>query len=310
LKRKGRNQESRSVIPSILSHSFYSQSFLLFSVIPSILSHSFYSQSFFLSQSFPQLDPPVGDHLLLFPSSSPRRLPLFRSAVPAAPSLPVAPLRLQCARSRPADQARWRPHLLEAEPQSPGVRKSVARSASLARITTAIPTGARTSKPPASSLIGPCNPSLKPSLCPTAALQLPRIPSTTGILLRRAAPLLHRGPAAPVHPSSGQGLQQLRRPARKLPEASTLYPKPCPRRNRARGPPPISCSALRFLAAGDPRTSLTPVGPLQDLHESIHGDQKHGGPCIIFLRERRPSPPLGPRRRPPDAVSPASSSPR
>jgi hypothetical protein len=40
-----------SVIPSILSHSFYSQSFRLFSVIPSILSHSFYSQS------FPQPDP-------------------------------------------------------------------------------------------------------------------------------------------------------------------------------------------------------------------------------------------------------------
>jgi hypothetical protein len=46
-----------SVIPSILSQSLYSQSFLIFSVIPSILSHSFYSQSFLLSQSFPQLDP-------------------------------------------------------------------------------------------------------------------------------------------------------------------------------------------------------------------------------------------------------------
>jgi hypothetical protein len=136
LKRKGRKQESRSVIPSILSHSFYSQSFLLFSVIPSILSHSFYSQSFLLfsvilyilSHSL-SLTPPVGDHLLPF-------LLLLRagslcsaSAVPAAPSLPVAPLRLQCARSRPTDQPRWRPHLLEAEPPKPGLRKSVARSA-------------------------------------------------------------------------------------------------------------------------------------------------------------------------------------
>jgi hypothetical protein len=129
LKRKGRKQESRSVIPSILSHSFYSQSFLLFSVISSILSHSFYSQSFFLDQSFPSSTPPIGDHLLPF-------LLLLRagslcsaSAIPAAPSLPVAPLRPQCARSRPTDQPRWRPHHLEAEPQSPGVRKSVVRSA-------------------------------------------------------------------------------------------------------------------------------------------------------------------------------------
>jgi hypothetical protein len=117
LKRKGRKQESRSVIPSILSHSFYSQSFLLFSVILSILSHSL------------SLTPPVGDHLLPF-------LLLLRagslcsaSTVPAAPSLPVASLRPQCARLRPTDQARRRPHLLEAEPQSPRVRKSVARSA-------------------------------------------------------------------------------------------------------------------------------------------------------------------------------------
>jgi hypothetical protein len=51
------------------------QSFLLFSVIPSILSHSFYSQSspsflfsvisFFLSHSLSPT-PPVGDHLLPF----------------------------------------------------------------------------------------------------------------------------------------------------------------------------------------------------------------------------------------------------
>jgi hypothetical protein len=92
-------QESESVIPSFLSHScslsflshsflslshsFYSQSSLIFSVIPSVLSHSFFSQSFsffpqlfLLSRSFPQLD-----------SSSvslPRR--------PASLSLPVAPL--------------------------------------------------------------------------------------------------------------------------------------------------------------------------------------------------------------------------
>jgi hypothetical protein len=84
----------------LVSHSFLSQSFLLFSVIPSILSHSFYSQSFLLfsvilsilSHSL-SLTPPVGDHLLPF-------LLLLRagslcsaSAVPAAPSLPVAPLR-------------------------------------------------------------------------------------------------------------------------------------------------------------------------------------------------------------------------
>jgi hypothetical protein len=41
----------------------------------------------------------------------------------------VAPLRPQCARLRPTDQARRRPHLLEAEPQSPGIHKSVARFA-------------------------------------------------------------------------------------------------------------------------------------------------------------------------------------
>jgi hypothetical protein len=35
----------------LVSRSFYSQSFLLFSIIPSILSYSFYSQS------FPQPDP-------------------------------------------------------------------------------------------------------------------------------------------------------------------------------------------------------------------------------------------------------------
>jgi hypothetical protein len=73
-------QESESVILSFLSHSrslsflshsflslshsFCSQSFLIFSVIPYILSHSFFSQSFsffpqlfLLSRSFPQLDP-------------------------------------------------------------------------------------------------------------------------------------------------------------------------------------------------------------------------------------------------------------
>jgi hypothetical protein len=41
-KSKGGKQEGGSVIPSILSHSFCSQSFLLFSVIP------FFSQSFLL----------------------------------------------------------------------------------------------------------------------------------------------------------------------------------------------------------------------------------------------------------------------
>jgi hypothetical protein len=67
-KRKGRKRKSRSVIPSFLSHSFFSQSFLHFSVIPSFLSHSFFfSQSFLLSQSFPQLDPTCWP---LLPSSS------------------------------------------------------------------------------------------------------------------------------------------------------------------------------------------------------------------------------------------------
>jgi hypothetical protein len=73
---------------------------------------------------------------------------------------------------------------------------------------------------------------------------------------------------------------------------------------------------LRFLAADDPRTSLTPVGPSQDLHESTHGDQKPGGPCVVFLRERRSSPPpvliagqLAPLLRPIQAsVSTTSSS--
>jgi hypothetical protein len=105
-KEKGRKQESWSVIPSILSHSFYSQSFLLFSVILSILSHSL------------SLTPPVGDHLLPFLLLLPASSPCSSSAVPAAPSLPVAPLRPQCARLRPTDQARRRPHLLEAKPQA------------------------------------------------------------------------------------------------------------------------------------------------------------------------------------------------
>jgi hypothetical protein len=60
LKRKGRKQESRSVIPSILSHFFFSQSFLLFSVIPVLFSVI----SAALSSGSPA--PPVGDHLLLF----------------------------------------------------------------------------------------------------------------------------------------------------------------------------------------------------------------------------------------------------
>jgi hypothetical protein len=216
------------------------QSFLLFSIIPSILSHLilFSVISFFLSHSLSPT-PPVGDHLLPF-LLLPRRLPLFR---PAVPSLHVAPLH-PVPEHEPIGQSSVRALLPEVSFPEPESCRAVARSASPARITAAIPTGARTPKPPASSLIGPCNPSLKPSLCPTAALQLPRIPSTTGRLLRRAAPLLYRGPAAPVHPSSGQGSQQLCHPARKLPEASTLDPEPCPRRNQARGPPPVSYSAL------------------------------------------------------------------
>jgi hypothetical protein len=102
------------------------QSFLLLSVI------SFFSQSFpqpLLSQSFPQPDPTCRQPFSLFFFFLVPDLPCSSSAVPAAPSLPVAPLRPLCARSRPTDQARRRPHLLEAEPQSPGVRKSVAKSA-------------------------------------------------------------------------------------------------------------------------------------------------------------------------------------
>jgi hypothetical protein len=86
-------QESESVILSFLSHSrslsilshsflslshsFCSQSFLIFSVIPSFLSHSrsFLSYSFFLGHS-PSSTPPVGPFflLLLRRSTSPRDL--------------------------------------------------------------------------------------------------------------------------------------------------------------------------------------------------------------------------------------------
>jgi hypothetical protein len=77
-------QESESVILSFLSHSrslsilshsflslshsFCSQSFLIFSVIPSFLSHSrsFLSYSFFLGHS-PSSTPPVGPFFLLLP---------------------------------------------------------------------------------------------------------------------------------------------------------------------------------------------------------------------------------------------------
>jgi hypothetical protein len=113
-----------------------------------------------------------------------------------------------------------------------------------------------------------------------------------------------------VHSSSNQHPQQLRLAARKLPEASTLDLEHCragikPEDRRWYPTPP-----LRFLTTGDPRTSLTPVEPSQDLHESAHGDQKPGDACISSPRERRPSPPLSPRRRPACAASLARSSPR
>jgi hypothetical protein len=59
---------------------------------------------------------------------------------------------------------------------------------------------------------------------------------------------------------------------------------------------------LRFLAASDPRTSLTPVGPSQDLHESTHSDQKPGGalhhlpPRAPPIPAARPSSPTSLRR--------------
>jgi hypothetical protein len=81
---------------SFLSHSFFSQSFFLFSVILSFLSHSFFSQSFFLfsvilsflshsfyPQSFPQPDPTCRP-----------RLPPLSSPAQLLPEIPGEPLSL------------------------------------------------------------------------------------------------------------------------------------------------------------------------------------------------------------------------
>jgi hypothetical protein len=117
-------------------------------------------------------------------------------------------------------------------------------------------------------------------------------------LLRRAAPLLRRGPAAPVHPSPGRGSQQFCRPVRKFFESSPPpRPRALPCGNRAEDcrryptPPP------QFFVAGDPWTSLIPLAPSQDFHTSIYGDlepgdpRQHPSPRTPTRLRRRTSPP-------------------
>jgi hypothetical protein len=97
-------QESESVIPSFLSHSFLSlshsfcsQSSLIFSVIPSFLSHSrsFLSYSFFLGHS-PSSTPP------LFPFPAGR--PPYRCPWPRSAACPE-PLRRTRARALASTRA-------------------------------------------------------------------------------------------------------------------------------------------------------------------------------------------------------------
>jgi hypothetical protein len=124
VRKKETKQESRSAILSFLSHSFFSQSFLFFSII----SVSFSVISTAAPSSSNCSAPPVGSPspFLLLPRARP---PLFLLQRPGRSLAARGPAPPQCTRSRPTDQPRRRPHLLEAEPQSPEFRKSVVRSA-------------------------------------------------------------------------------------------------------------------------------------------------------------------------------------
>jgi hypothetical protein len=114
-KRKG----NRKVGQSFPQPSLFSQSFLQ----PSFFSQSFPQPSFSLVARAHLAAPPFSPFLLL-PCAG-----FLYSASATLPRCAVAPFRLQCARPRPTDQPCRRPHLLDAEPQSPGLRKSIARSA-------------------------------------------------------------------------------------------------------------------------------------------------------------------------------------
>jgi hypothetical protein len=131
-----------------------------------------------------------------------------------------------------------------------------------------------------------------------------------GRLLRRAATLLRRGPAALLCPSPGQPPPQLRRPNRKLSEVSTLDLYAGSGWNLTEIRRPREAPPPRFLTAVSPPTLLTPVGPSQDLHESTHGDQKPGAPLHRPSHEARPVSAAGHCRRSASAVPQPTPSPR
>ena len=113
--------------------------------------------------------------------------------------------------------------------------------------------------------------------CPrhTAATPTPQCqPRDLRPALSTAPPRPRRPAAPPPLPSSP------RAPPRAQASPRALYPRPQPlrRRNFAKDRTPVSNPVSRFLAAGDPRTTLTPAAPSQPCRESNQGVQMLGAP--------------------------------
>jgi hypothetical protein len=128
-------------------------------------------------------------------------------------------------------------------------------------------------------------------------------------LLRRAEPLLRRGPVAPVRPSPGRGPQRFRRHARKLLESFPLHPEPYPCRNRAEDRRRYSAPPSKFLTAGDLCALLTPSTSPQEPPGPYPATQRARPPRHRHPPRAPPPPPHGHRRRPLSAAAPATPSP-